>query len=111
MSVIYSTEYNTRRYGITSENKGCIKVKKFEDIANHEYNIFCVKPLEKLLGKSEICDMTLMSGAFDKSVFDGNTILLKLCEENDRHKYVYIVGDMLFSFPTNDKIHKYISNM
>ena len=52
-----------------------------------------------------------MSGAFDKSVFDGNTILLKIVEEYGKHRYVYIGGDMMCSFFTNDIIYKYISNM
>ena len=52
-----------------------------------------------------------MSGAFDKSVFDGKTILLKITKENDRHRYVYIGGNMICSFLTNDNIYKYISNM
>ena len=55
--------------------------------------------------------MTMFSGAFDKKVFDGNTILLKISEENGKHKYVYIGGDMVCSFLTNDEIYKYISNM
>ena len=67
--------------------------------------------MEIFLGKSEVCDMTLKSGALNKSVFDGNTILLKISEENDRHRYVYIGGDMICSFLTNDNIYKYISNM
>ena len=53
----------------------------------------------------------MFSGAFDKKVFDGNTILLKISEENGKHKYVYIGGDMVCSFLTNDEIYKYISNM
>ena len=69
------------------------------------------KPLETFLGKSEVCDMTLVSGAVDKSVFDGNIFLHKLSEEYGRHRYVYIGGDMICSLLTNDKIHKYISNM
>ena len=52
-----------------------------------------------------------MSGAFNKSVFEGNTILLKISEENDKHRYLYIGGDMICSFLTNDKIYKYILNM
>ena len=55
--------------------------------------------------------MIAFSGAFNKPVFDGNTILLKISEENDKHRYLYIGGDMVFSFLTNDKIDKYISNM
>ena len=55
--------------------------------------------------------MTCMSGAFDKSVFDGKTILLEISEENDKHRYVYIGGDMIYSFLTTDNILKKISNM
>ena len=46
-----------------------------------------------------------------KKVFDGNTILLKISEENEKHKYVYIGGDMVRSFMTSDNIYEYISNM
>ena len=52
-----------------------------------------------------------MSGAFDRSVFDGKTILLKISEENEKHRYLFIGGDMICSFLTNDNIYKYISNM
>ena len=54
--------------------------------------------------------MTLMSGALDKSVFDGNIILLEISEENDKHRYVYIGLDMICSFLTKDNIYKNISN-
>ena len=50
------------------------------------------------LGKCQICNMTMFSGAFDKKVFDGITILLKISEENGKHKCVYIGGDMVCSF-------------
>ena len=93
------------------QNNGCIKVQKFEDISGNKNNIYCVKPLETFLGKSQICEMTMFSGAFDKSVFDGNTILLKIKEEIIRHKYVNIGGNMISSFLTNDNIDEYISNM
>ena len=90
MTVIHLAEYNTRCYGVTFRNNGCFKVQKFEDISNHENILFSVKPLEIFLGKSEVCDVTLMSGAFDESVFVGKTILLKISEENGRHRYIYI---------------------
>ena len=51
-----------------------------------------------------------MSGALDKSVFDGKTILLKISEENDKHRCFYIGGDMICSFLTTHNIYKYISN-
>ena len=63
------------------------------------------------LGKSQVCNMTIFSGARDKEVFDGNTILLKISEENGKHKYVYIGGDMVCSFMSSDNIYEYISNM
>ena len=37
--------------------------------------------MEVFLGKSEVYDMTTMSGAFDKLAFDGNTIFSKISEE------------------------------
>ena len=55
--------------------------------------------------------MTALSGAFDKSCFDGNTILLKVGIENGKNKYVYIGGGMVCSFMTSDNIYEYISNM
>ena len=54
---------------------------------------------------------TEFSGAEDRGVFGGNTILLKIGEKNNKHRYVYIGGDQVCSFLTNDKIDKYISNM
>ena len=39
MTVIYLTEYNTRCYGVTLQNDGCVKVQKFEDIPEYERNI------------------------------------------------------------------------
>ena len=55
--------------------------------------------------------MTEFSGANDEEVFNGNTILLKIGKENNKHRYVYIGGDQVCRFLTNDKIYKYISNM
>ena len=45
-----------------------------------------------------------MSKALDKSVFDGITILLKIGEEFGNYRYVYIGGDMIYSFLTDDTI-------
>ena len=55
--------------------------------------------------------MTNFSGALNRTVFNGNTILLKINEENNKHRYVYIGRDMVCTFLTNDKIYKNISNM
>ena len=63
-----------------------IKVQKLKDVSNHENNIFSAKPLEIFVHKVEVCDMTLMSIAFDKSMFDGNTNLLKISEKTDKHR-------------------------
>ena len=96
---------------MTFRKNGWIKVQKFKDISDDKNNIYCAKPLELFLGRSESCLMTAFSGAFNKSVFDGNTILLKTIEENNKHRNLYIGGDMVCSFLNNDEILKYISNM
>ena len=111
MTIIHVTENNCECYGVTFENKRYVKLQKFQDISNDENNILCVNPLRTFLGKSQVCDMTMFSGGFDKSVFDGNTILSQISEEKDRHKYVYIGGHKVCSFLTNDSVYEYISNM
>ena len=107
MTIIYITEGNCECYGVTFENNECVKVqKKVKDILNDENTIYCVKPLEIILRKSRVWDMIRISGDLDKSVFDGNTILLRITKENDRHRYVYNVGNMVCSFLTNDDIYE-----
>ena len=96
---------------MTFRKKGWDRVQKLEDISNNKSIIYEVNPVETFIGKSQLCNMTEFSGARDKEVFDGNTILLKVSEENNKHRYVYIGGDMVCSFLTNDRIYKYISNM
>ena len=73
--------------------------------------ICCVKPMEIFLGKNESCMRTAFSGASSKPVFDWNTILLKISEKNDKHRYLYFGGDIVCSFLTKDKVYKFISNM
>ena len=111
MTIIHITEKYTRCYAVTFENKGWIKFQKFEDRSLHKNNIYTVNPIETFLGKSESCLMTAMSAAFDKSVFDGNTIFFKINEECERHRYVYFGGTMVCFFMINDNINEYISNM
>ena len=111
MTIIYVTENNCRCYGVTFQKNGNVKVQKIEDISNDENSIYSVKPMRTFLSKIEVCNMTMFSGALNKSVLDGNTILLKIREENSRHKYGYIGGDMICSFKTSDNIYHYISNM
>ena len=67
--------------------------------------------MEIFLGKSECCMMTAYSGAFDEKCYDGNSKLLKICEENNKHRYIHTRGDQVCSFLTDDKIYKYTSNM
>ena len=93
------------------KNNGMIRVQKLKDVPEDKNIIYEVNPIETFIGKSLLCDMTEISGARDKEVFDGNTILLKVSEENNKHRYVYIGGDMVCSFLTNDRIYKNISNM
>ena len=112
MTVKYITEDNCECYAVSFENKGCVKVQKFEDVSEIDKNIiYSINPMKTFLGKSQRCSMTALSGAFDKSCFDGNTILLKVGIENGKNKYVYIGGDMICSFMTSVNIYEYISNM
>ena len=67
--------------------------------------------MEFFLSKSEVCDTTLMSGAFDKSVINGKTILLEISEKCGKNRYLHIGGDMICSVLTNGNFYKYISNM
>ena len=69
MTIIHVTENNTKRYGATFQNNGCVKVRKFEDISNNENTIYSVNPMRLVLGKSQVCNMTMFSGAFDKKSF------------------------------------------
>ena len=55
--------------------------------------------------------MTEVSGAYGKEKFDGDIFLLKMSEENDKHRWVCIGGDKVCSFLTNDDIYKHFSNM
>ena len=111
MTIIYLTEYNTKCYAVTARNKGLIREQKLEDISNEEHIIYEVNPMETIWSNSHLCSMTEFSGARDKEVFNGNTILLEIGQENNKHKYVYIGGDMIYSFLTDDKMYKYVSNM
>ena len=111
MTIIYLTEYKTKRYGVTFQNYGYVKVQKFEDISEDKNIIYEVNPMETFVGKSQLCDMTEFSGAEVKEVLNGNTILLEIGKENTKHRYINIGGDMVYSFLTYDRIYKYISNM
>ena len=110
MTVIYITENICKCYAVTFENRGWVKVQKFEDESLDENIIYTVNPMKTFLGKSQRCTMTALSGAFDKGCFDGNTVLLKVGIEDGKNKYVYIGGDMVCSFMTSDNIYEYISN-
>ena len=70
-----------------------------------------IKPIKTFLDKSKVCDMTLMSGALDKSVFDGKMISLKISEECGTHRYTYFGGVVLCSFLTDDYCDNSISNL
>ena len=111
MTIIYVTEYNAKCFGVTLQNKGWARMQKLKDVSEDSNIIYKVNPMETFLGKSQLCKMTEFSGARDKEVFGGNTILLKIGEENNKHRYVYIGGDMVCSFLTSDGIYKYVSNM
>ena len=84
---------------------------KYKNLKISQDIILYIKPLKTCLVKTEVCDMTLMSGALDKSLFDGNTFLLKKSEECGRHRYTYIGGAVVCSFLTGEDIYNYISSV
>ena len=90
MTVIHITENNCECYAVTFQNKGWIKVQKFQDESLDENIIYTVNPMETFLGKSQSCTMTALSGAFDKAGFNGNTILLKIGIENGKKMYILV---------------------
>ena len=111
MTYINLTEHNTKCYGVTFQNNGYIKIQKSEDFSDDKNIIYKVKPMEIFLGKIESCIMAAMSGAYNAMLFDGNTIVLKVGEGNDKHGYVYTGGNMICTFLTIGKNFEYISNM
>ena len=50
MTVIYITEDNCECYAVTFENKGWVKVQKFEDGSLDENIIYTVNPMKTFLG-------------------------------------------------------------
>ena len=111
MTIIYVCECNCECLAVTTCNNGWIKVQKLEDVSKDENIIYEVNPMETFIGRSQLCKMTKFSGSEVKELFNGNTILLRIAIENNKHKYIYIGGDQVCSFSTNDRIYKYISNM
>ena len=111
MTIINITEKTCICYAVTYQNKGWFKVQKFEDGSLDKNIIYTVNPMETFLGRSESCNMTAITGAFDKRCIEGITILFKVGIENGKHKNVYTGGDMVCSFMTSDNIYEYVSNM
>ena len=111
MTIIFVAENNINCLAVIFKNNGLVRVQKFQDVSDDINIIYEVNPINAFFGKSQLCNMTEFSGAEDKEVLNGNTILLEIARENDKNKYVYIGGDKVCSFLTNDKIYKYISNM
>ena len=111
MTIIYNTENITECYAVTFQSKGWIKVQKFRDVGDDKNIIYEVNPMQTFLGKSQLCKMTEISGAEDKEVFSGTTILLEIGKEKNKHRYVYIGDYMVCSFLTCDRIYEYISSM
>ena len=68
---------------MTFQNNGYVKVQKFEVFSEDKNNIYKVNPMETVVGKSQLCEMTEFSGAEDKEVFNGNTILLEIGKEKN----------------------------
>ena len=67
--------------------------------------------MEKFLGSCNVTDMLAKIRKLDKSEFSGKTILLQLCGEANKKRYVNVGANIIYFFITNDHILEYISNM
>ena len=81
MTIIYVCENNCNCIAATTCNKGWVRIQRLEDVSNDNNIIYEVNPMEIFIGKSEDCRMTKFSGARNKEMFNGNTILLKINEK------------------------------
>ena len=119
MTILYLTEYNTKCYGVTYENIGYIKLQKLEDFSDdkelYTRSILCKHFWVKAnLVWWQQCRELLINRYLKEILF-----YLKRCignnnkgnNKNNKHRYVFIGGDLICSFLTIDKIYKYISNM
>ena len=70
MTIKYITENNSECYAVTLQNNSCVSVQNFKDESLDENIIYTVNPIETFLGKSRSCNMTALSGAFDKECFN-----------------------------------------
>ena len=111
MTIIYVTEYNTKCYGVTLQNNGLVKVQELEDVHDDENIIFEVNPVKTFWVKVNYVKWQNFRELEIKKYLMEILFYLKIGKENNKHKYVYIGGDMVCSFLTNDRIYKYISNM
>ena len=54
MTIIYETQNNTKYVGVTSQNKGWVRVQKLEDVSEDKNFIYKVNPMEIFLGKMNL---------------------------------------------------------
>ena len=111
MPLIYLTEYNTKCCRVEIENNDLVKILKHKNTYDDDTIILRTKLTELFYGKSDLTNMLIKLGSLDYSVFNGKTILLKISEENNKNRYLYIDGDKIYSFINNDLILTKVANM
>ena len=103
---IFIMHYNYRNKFLVVIIDTTVYVYEYK-ICKFDPPLFSFQAKNVFIGKSKICSMTEFSGARDKYVSDGNTLLLE-CENNE---YVYISGSEITKFKIDDKVIDYISLM
>ena len=93
------------------ENNDLVKVLKWKKTYDDDTIILCAKPLETFFGRCDETNVLIKLGSLEDSVFNGNTNLSEISEENIKNRYVYIGGDKKYCFVTNDHIPKKFSKM
>ena len=103
---IFMIQYNYRSKYLVVIIDTTVSVYK-NNICKIDPPLFTFQAKNIFIGKSKVCSMAELSGARDKNVFDGKTLLLE-CENNE---YVYISGLEITKYKIDDKIIDYISFM
>ena len=101
---IYIMHYNYENKYLVVKIDTTVYVYKSK-ICKFDPPLFSFQAKNLFIGKSKVRPMTDFSGARDKNVFDGNTLLLE-CGGNE---YVYIFGLEITKLKIDDKIIDYIS--
>lgn len=100
---VYIDETNNKVYVYKRKDTSSFELKKYTKLVE------AFNPDKIFIGESPVNPMTEFSAGHGPK-FNGNSILLKMDNENDTFKYVFI-GDQIYSFKTNHQIVSFMSHV